>query len=54
MSLLIKNGTIVTATSEFIADILVEGEKIKEIGIDLPKNDSEVIDASGKYIFLVV
>ena len=51
MSLLIKNGTIVTATSEFIADILVEGEKIKEIGIDLPKNDSEVIDASGKYIF---
>ena len=32
MSLLIKNGTIVTSTSEYKADILVEGEKIVDIG----------------------
>ncbi len=49
--LLIKNGTIISATSEYVADILVEGEKIKEIGIDLPEDGCEVIDATGKYVF---
>lgn len=49
--LLIKNGTIISATSEYVADILVEGEKIKEIGIDLPVDGCEVIDATGKYVF---
>jgi len=35
MSLLIKNGRIITADSDYIADILVDGEKIKAIGDDL-------------------
>ena len=32
MSLLIKSGTIITASETFQADILVEGEKITSIG----------------------
>jgi dihydroorotase-like cyclic amidohydrolase len=36
MALLIKNGTLMTASETYSADILVEGEKIKEIGTNLP------------------
>ena len=50
MSVLIKNGTIVTADSEFIGDIYVEGESIKAIGEELKMQADEVVDASGKYI----
>ncbi len=50
MSILIKNGTIITAVDEYKADILVEGEKIKAIGKDLNVKADEVIDASGKYV----
>jgi len=50
MRTLIKNGTIVTATDEFQADILVEGEKISAIGLNLPENVDRVIDATGKYV----
>ena len=31
MALLIKNGTVVTAEKAFPADVLVEGETIREI-----------------------
>ena len=31
MRVLVKNGTIVTATDEYKADILIEGEKIEWI-----------------------
>ena len=41
----VKNGTVVTADRTWKADILIEGETIKEIGPDL-KGD-EVIDAEG-------
>ncbi|MEG1800218.1 MAG: hypothetical protein RR214_08535 [Synergistaceae bacterium] len=51
MGLLIKNGTIVSAIDEFKGDILVEGEKISQVGINLPKAGHEVIDASGKFVF---
>jgi len=52
MSLLIKNGEIVTADSRYHADILCEGETITRIDRDLkaPKG-AEVIDAKGKYVF---
>ena len=52
MSLLIKNGEIVTADSRYVADILCEGEIITRIdrGLTAPKG-AEVIDAKGKYIF---
>ena len=52
MSLLIKNGEIITADSRYKADIFCEGETISVIGRDLaPPVGSEVIDATGKYIF---
>lgn len=51
MGLLIKGGTIVTATDEYVADILVEGEQIKSVGVDIPEEGHEVVDASGKYVF---
>ena len=51
MGLLIKNGRIVTPTSEYIADILVENEKIELVGENIPEDGHEVVDASGKYVF---
>jgi dihydropyrimidinase len=52
MSLLIKNGRIVTADSDFTGDIFCEGETITRIGrgLDVPPN-AEVIDATGKLVF---
>src|SRR3954452_14278820 len=52
MPLLIKNGRIVTADSDYTADIYCEGETITGIGmgLDAPPG-AEVIDASGKYVF---
>ena len=52
MSLLIKNGRIITATDDYVADIYCENETITEIGSHLqvpPK--ANIIDASGKYVF---
>ena len=52
MSLLIKNGEIITASERYVADILCENETITRIdkNISAPTG-AEVIDASGKYIF---
>ncbi len=52
MSILIKNGEIVTASGRYVADILCENETIMRIdrGITPPKG-AEVIDAKGKYVF---
>jgi dihydropyrimidinase len=52
MSLLIKNGEIVTASERYIADIYCENETITRIdrGITPPKG-AEVIDAKGKFVF---
>src|SRR5229473_545261 len=48
MSTLIQNGTVVTAESTFPADILVEGEKIKEVRPGIPVNSADrAIDAKG-------
>ena len=47
---LIKNGTLITASETFEADILVEGEKISLIGKDLKHPNADVIDAAGKLI----
>ena len=50
MSLLIKNGTVVTAADFHRADVLIEGEQIKAIGHDLHAPDAEVIDAKGMFV----
>ncbi|GAH08886.1 unnamed protein product, partial [marine sediment metagenome] len=49
--LLIKNGNIVNSEKIEKADILIENEKIKEIGEDLTLREGEIIDAEGNYIF---
>src|SRR5665213_3048078 len=51
MSLLIKNGTIVTATDQYKGDVFVDGEKITVIGMSLTMQADRVIDATGKYLF---
>jgi len=35
VSLLIKNGRVVTATDDFVGDVLCEGETITAVGRDL-------------------
>lgn len=50
MTLLIKGGTIITASETFDADILIIGEKIKQIGKELAYPGAEIIDATGKLI----
>jgi dihydropyrimidinase len=47
---LIKNGIIITATDDFRADLLIEGEKIKSIGPELVSRDAKVINAEGKFV----
>lgn len=47
----IKNGTIVTSSDTFVADIGIQGGKIAIIGKDLPSAGAQVIDATGKYVF---
>jgi len=50
MNLLIKNGTLITASETFQADILIQDEKIIRIGLNLEADSAQVIDASGKLI----
>jgi dihydropyrimidinase len=56
MKALIKNGTLITASETFQADILIEDEKITRISAsfplstDLEADSTQVIDASGKLI----
>lgn len=47
MSLLIKNGRIVTATDDYLADILVEGEVVTAIARHITTAADRVIDATG-------
>jgi len=51
MSLLVKNGRIITASEDYTADIFVEGEAVSAIGKNLQVNAGEEIDASGKLVF---
>ena len=50
MSILIKNGRIITAVDDYVADILVDGDVIRTIGTDLIADADTTIDASGKYV----
>jgi dihydropyrimidinase len=50
MRLLIKSGTLITATDTFQADILIDQEKIASIGKNLVVEGVGVIDAAGKLV----
>lgn len=51
MSLLIKNGRIVTSEADFLGDILVNDQVITAIGKNLNSAVEQVIDARDKLIF---
>ena len=50
MKTLITGGTIVTATDNYKADVLVEDEKIAMIGRGLKAGGAKTINATGKYV----
>lgn len=50
MDLIIKNGTIITATDTFKAEIGIENGKIVMIANKIDAEGAKVIDASGKYV----
>ncbi len=51
MALLIKSGAVVTAEKTFTADILVEGETIREVRAGIaPQAVHTVVDATGMYV----
>ena len=51
MSTLIRNGTVVTATETRKADVLIEGERISQVGEGLAQSSGgRVIDATGMYV----
>jgi dihydropyrimidinase len=51
MSLLIKNGEIITAGERYTADLYCEGETVTRIGKNFTDKADTVIDATGKYVF---
>ena len=50
MTTVIRGGTIVTATETYVADVMIEDEKVLMIGTDLAQWGDKVIDATGKFV----
>ena len=50
MPILLKNGRVITADSDSVCDILIDGESIVAIGRNLPGNGAEIIDCTGKMV----
>lgn len=50
MSVLIKNGRIITATDDYLADIFIEGEVVKVIGKNLAMKAGKEINAEGRLV----
>lgn len=50
MDFIIKNGTIITATDTYKADIAIKDQKVALIGQNLDINGVKTIDAEGKYV----
>jgi len=51
MSVLIKNGRIITAVDDYMGDVFIENETVTHIGKSLDMEADEILDASGKYLF---
>ena len=48
---IIRNGSVVTATDTYTADVAIANGKITAIGTDLPgQNATKILDASGKLV----
>lgn len=51
MEILLKGGTVVSSQGCYEADVLISGEKITEIGQNIPAEGRKVVDVSGKLLF---
>lgn len=51
MRILIRGGTVLTASETFAADVLIENEKIAGVARSFEGTFDRVIDATGKYVF---
>ena len=50
MKTLIKSGRVITATDDYHADVLIDGETVSVIGAKLQMEADKVIDAKGKLV----
>jgi dihydropyrimidinase len=50
MKTLIKDGRVVTAVDDYVADILIDGETVSIIGRSLDIEADKILDASGKLV----
>src|SRR3954464_7846933 len=50
MSLLIKNGRVVTAADDYVGDVFIDGERMPSVGKTLPAKADRIIDPSGKLV----
>jgi len=50
MSVLLKNGLIVTSTGSHTADVFMDGDRIAAIGRGLGQKADSTVDATGKYV----
>lgn len=50
MTILIKNGLIISPPDEFIGDVFIENDKIASVGEHIFKTADRVIDAKGKFV----
>ncbi len=48
--ILIKNGTVGKADGAFRGDVLIDGEKIREVGPCIEHEGAFVVDAEGRYV----
>ncbi len=51
MRVLVKNGVIVSGEGEKRGDVLIEDGKISGTGLGFDEQDTQIIDASGCYVF---
>jgi dihydropyrimidinase len=50
MAIILKSGTLITASETFQADILIEGEKIVSVGREIMNEDAQTVDIEGKLV----
>lgn len=50
MSILIKNGRVITAVDDYHADVFIEKEMVTIIGENLTMKADKIIDAEGRYV----
>ncbi|HTX02321.1 MAG TPA: dihydropyrimidinase [Candidatus Acidoferrales bacterium] len=51
MGIIIKGGTVITATDTSAADVLIERETVAAIAANIPPDSHTTVDAKGMYVF---